>query len=88
MAKKTAGRKRKATEALDDNESTPFTITCPALPLNKRAKRGDYFSDFDDPGDEALKVQYTVEPGKRWSDMKSYRKMKCTLAALLLPERL
>jgi hypothetical protein len=81
-----AGQKRKAAEiTADKNDPIPFTITCPSLPIHKRAKRGDYYQDFDDPGDTKLKVQYTIEPGSRWADMKSYRKMKCTFVATDLP---
>ena len=76
---KKSAKKRKAAEISNDDHYAPipYTITCPALPLSRRKKTGNYFHDIDDPGDESLKVEYTVEPGTRWNDLKAYRKMKC-----------
>jgi len=75
---KKSAKKRKAAEISNDDHYAPipYTITCPALPLSRRKKTGNYFHDIDDPGDESLKVEYTVEPGTRWNDLKAYRKMK------------
>lgn len=55
----------------------PFTITCPA---KTKRKSGNIFYDSDSPTDDTLKVDFSVEPGTKWEDLKAYKKMKCKLS--------
>lgn len=78
MAEETTGPSPEASESeASESEDTPFTIVCPALPLDKRAEDENPFQEVDDPADLRLKVRYTITPGQLWSRMRPYQKMRC-----------
>ena len=67
-------RKRKAHEAVDDDE-IEFKIVAPAI-RNKTTEQKDLHWRTDNPADSSLSMEYTIEPGKRWESFVDYKRMK------------
>jgi hypothetical protein len=45
---------------------TPFQITCPSLPHNRRSENGNYWKNSDSPGHDAVMVDFEVLCEIRW----------------------
>ena len=68
-------------------EEIPFTLECPVRNLSKRSKkqtvRDDVFGpQTEDGGFPNLKINYTIRPGKAWTDMKTYRNFSSTFKSM------
>jgi hypothetical protein len=73
------GQKRKADQISQDEVAfNGFTIVCPAKAKGtpKKSKSSPSLEE-DDPGVEDLKVAYTITPEDKWTEMKTYKVMKC-----------
>ena len=70
-------KKRKAEELSD--ESSDFVIQCPAKPTSQKNSSSDVHRARDDPGVSELAIDFTVQPGSKWTELKTYRNVKCTM---------
>jgi hypothetical protein len=60
------------------SDEVPFVLECPVRKTAKKGRkqemRGDVFGpEEEDGGFSTLKINYTIRPGKIWTDLKTYR---------------
>lgn len=83
---KTPTSKKRKAEELND-ESNDFVIQCPAKPIPKKNGIADVHRDRDDPNFSALAIDFTVRPGSKWTGLKTYRNVKCTMLSSILHDQ-
>ncbi len=64
-------------------DEIPFTLESPVRNLSRKSKkrtvRDDVFGpQTEDGGFPNIKINYTIRPGKAWTDMKTYRNFSST----------
>ena len=80
-ASKAPASKKRKSEVWED-ESSDFVVQCPAKPTTQTNAVNGVYRDRDDPGVSELAIDFTVQPESKWTDLKTYRNVKCTMSNL------